>query len=62
VDPAIVHHFALVYLITITCVYGLGVIVLSFFPITRETHEESLRTLAAEMAQTQESVDMGVIR
>jgi Na+/melibiose symporter-like transporter len=62
VDPAIVHHFALVYLITITVVYGLGIIVLSMFPITRESHQENLRTLAAEMAQAQEPVDMGVIR
>lgn len=62
VDPAIVHHFALVYLVTITVVYGLGIIVLSMFPITRESHEENLRTLAAEMAQAQEPIDMGVIR
>ena len=62
VDPAIVHHFALVYLITITVVYGLGIIVLSMFPITRESHQENLRTLAAEMAQAQEPVDMGVTR
>ena len=62
VDPAIVHHFALIYLVTITVVYGLGIIVLSMFPITRETHEENLRVLAAEMAQAQEPVDMGVMR
>jgi len=60
VDPAIVHHFAVVYLTTITIVYGLGVIALAFFPITRETHQKNLRTLAAELAQAQESVDMGV--
>jgi Na+/melibiose symporter-like transporter len=62
VDPAIVHHFAFIYLVTITVVYGLGIVVLSMFPITRETHEANLKTLAAEMAQTQEPVDMGVIR
>jgi GPH family glycoside/pentoside/hexuronide:cation symporter len=62
VDPAIVHHFAVIYLVTITIVYGLGIIVLSMFPITRETHQENLKTLAAEMAQAQEPVDMGVIR
>ncbi|HWA31052.1 MAG TPA: MFS transporter, partial [Rhizomicrobium sp.] len=32
VDPAIVHHFALVYLVTITVVYGLGVVVIAMFP------------------------------
>ena len=60
VDPAIVHHFAVVYLVTITVVYGLGVIALAFFPITRETHRKNLQTLAAEVAQAQEPVDMGV--
>lgn len=60
VDPAIVHHFAVVYLVTITVVYGLGVIALAFFPINRETHRKNLQTLAAEMAQAQEPVDMGV--
>ncbi|HWA31221.1 MAG TPA: hypothetical protein VG867_08980, partial [Rhizomicrobium sp.] len=62
VDPAIVHHFALVYLVTITVVYGLGVVVIAMFPISRETHQENLKALAAEMAQTQEPVDMGVMR
>ncbi|HSM94686.1 MAG TPA: MFS transporter [Rhizomicrobium sp.] len=62
IDPGIVHHFAFIYLVTITVIYGLGIVVLSFFPITRETHQENLKTLAAEMAQAQESVDMGVIR
>ncbi|MBS0273273.1 MAG: MFS transporter [Proteobacteria bacterium] len=62
VDPAVVHHFAVVYLVTITLVYGIGMAILWFFPITRETHRENLKTLAAEMAQSEESVDMGVIR
>ncbi len=61
VDPAIVHHFAVVYLVTITLVYGLGMAILWFFPITRATHHENLKQLAAEMAQAHESVDMGVI-
>jgi hypothetical protein len=61
VDPAIVHHFAFLYLVTITVVYGLGIVVLAMFPITRETHEKNLRALAAEMAQAQEPVDMGVM-
>ncbi|MGN6516799.1 MAG: MFS transporter [Rhizomicrobium sp.] len=62
VDPGVVHHFAVVYLATITVVYGLGMVILWFFPITRETHQANLKVLAAEMAQAQESVDMGVIR
>jgi Na+/melibiose symporter-like transporter len=60
VDPAIVHHFAVVYLVTTTIVYAIGAFVLAFFPITRETHRKNLQTLAAEMAQVQEPVDMGV--
>jgi hypothetical protein len=36
------------------------VIALAFFPINRETHRKNLQTLAAEMAQAQEPVDMGV--
>jgi Na+/melibiose symporter-like transporter len=58
VDPAIVHHFAFVYLVTITVIYGIGIVVLSFFPITRETHQKNLKTLAAEMAQAAEPVNM----
>jgi glycoside/pentoside/hexuronide:cation symporter, GPH family len=58
VDPAIVHHFAFVYLVTITVIYAIGVVVLAFFPITRETHRKNLQTLAAEMAQAQEPVNM----
>jgi GPH family glycoside/pentoside/hexuronide:cation symporter len=58
VDPAIVHHFALVYLVTVTVIYGVGIVVLSFFPISREMHQKNLKTLAAEMAQAQEPVNM----
>jgi Na+/melibiose symporter-like transporter len=61
VDPAIVHHFAFIYLVTITIVYGVGIVVLSMFPITRETHQKNLKVLAAEMAQAREPVDMGVV-
>jgi Na+/melibiose symporter-like transporter len=54
VDPAVVHHFAFVYLVTITVTYGIGIVVLSYFPITRETHRENLRALSSPTAQTKE--------
>ncbi len=50
VDPHVVRNFALVYQCTVVAIYCLGLAVLSFFPITRETHNENLRRLAAETA------------
>jgi GPH family glycoside/pentoside/hexuronide:cation symporter len=60
VDPQIVHHFSLVYLVTVTAIYLLGMFILSYFPITRETHQENLKQLAADVGQASEPVDMGV--
>jgi Na+/melibiose symporter-like transporter len=54
VDPAIVHNFAQTYLITILILYGLGFVILSRFPISRRSHEENLKRLAGELAQSGE--------
>jgi Na+/melibiose symporter-like transporter len=60
VDPAIVYHFAVFYIFAVAAIYGIGFFILSYFPIDRESHAENLRQLAAEHAQANESVDMGV--
>ena len=50
VDPAIIRNMALVYLPAIVVLYGLGITIISRFPIDRHHHEENLRKLAAEAA------------
>jgi Na+/melibiose symporter-like transporter len=62
VDPAIVHHFAVNYLLVTSALYIIGMIILSFFPITRDTHNENLRRLAADFAQANEPVALAEIR
>jgi glycoside/pentoside/hexuronide:cation symporter, GPH family len=47
----VVSRFAIIYLVTTVLLYGLGFVVISFFPISRNTHEENLRRLAGEAAQ-----------
>jgi GPH family glycoside/pentoside/hexuronide:cation symporter len=46
----IVSKFAIIYMVTNVAIYGLGFVVISFFPISRRSHEENLRRLAAEAA------------
>ena len=48
VDPAIIRHFALIYVPAVFVIYGFSLAVISRFPITRERHEENLRRLAGE--------------
>jgi glycoside/pentoside/hexuronide:cation symporter, GPH family len=50
IDPHIVHHFAVVYQVSVLVIYAIGVGILSYFPINRESHNENLRRLAAEAA------------
>jgi Na+/melibiose symporter-like transporter len=50
VDPTIIRNFALIYVPAVFVIYGLSLAVISFFPITRERHEENVRRLAAEAA------------
>jgi Na+/melibiose symporter-like transporter len=60
VDPGIVHHFSLVYVLANGFFYILGFIILAYFPIDRKSHADNLSQLAAETAQAGESADMGV--
>ena len=48
VDPTIIRNMALVYLPSVVILYGLGIYIISRFPIDRKDHEENLRKLAAE--------------
>jgi Na+/melibiose symporter-like transporter len=48
IDPHIVHNFALVYLTSVVVMYGIGIWIISYFPISRHSHQENLRRLAAE--------------
>ncbi|HEY0302688.1 MAG TPA: MFS transporter, partial [Rhizomicrobium sp.] len=51
VDPAIIRNLALVYLPAVVILYGLGIAIISRFPIDRAGHEENLRQLAGEAAR-----------
>lgn len=62
VDPQIIRNFAIIYIPLTSLIYGVATAIIGLYPITRETHEENLRQLAAEAAQAGESVDMGVTR
>jgi Na+/melibiose symporter-like transporter len=48
IDPHIVWNFAILYLTSTLVIYGIGCCIISYFPITRSTHEENLRQLAVE--------------
>ena len=50
VDPEIVRRFALIYLPAVVALYSISLVIVSLFPITRETHNENLRRLAEETA------------
>ncbi|HEY2068925.1 MAG TPA: MFS transporter [Rhizomicrobium sp.] len=62
VDPAIVHHFALVYLLVVCALYLTGVAIITRFPITRATHNENLKRLAGEVAEANEPVAVAIER
>ena len=51
VDPAIIDRFLLIYVPLDVVLFLIGFAVMWFFPITRESHRETLRTLAAEVGQ-----------
>lgn len=48
IDPQIIRNMGLIYLPTIVVLYGIGITIVSRFPIDRSHHEENLRRLAAE--------------
>ena len=50
VAPEVLRNLALVYLPSIVVLYGLAIVIVGFYRITRENHEENLRTLAEEAA------------
>jgi Na+/melibiose symporter-like transporter len=52
IAPDIVLHFSIVFLVTVHVLYFIGFAVIAFFPITRETHRENLKRLAAEMTES----------
>jgi Na+/melibiose symporter-like transporter len=58
VDPAIIRHFALIYLPATAITYLIATALIGFYPITRQGHAENLRRLAAEVGQAAEPVDM----
>lgn len=51
VDPAIIDRFLLIYIPLDLVLFLIGFAIMWFFPITRESHRETLRTLAAEVGQ-----------
>jgi Na+/melibiose symporter-like transporter len=51
VDPAIIDRFLLIYIPLDLVLFLIGFGVMWFYPITRESHRETLRTLAAEVGQ-----------
>jgi GPH family glycoside/pentoside/hexuronide:cation symporter len=58
VDPAIIRHFALIYLPATVFIYLAATAIIGLYPITREAHAENLRRLAAEAGQAVEPVNM----
>jgi len=58
-DPHIIRNLAYVYLPVIIFMYTLGMILLSRYRITRESHQENLRKLeeAAELAHSPVAVE-----
>ena len=51
VDPAIVNRFLLIYVPLDLALFLIGFAIMWRFPITRESHRETLKTLAAEVGQ-----------
>jgi len=51
VDPAVVDRFLLIYVPLDGVLFLISLLVIWFFPITRESHRETLQTLAAEVGQ-----------
>lgn len=46
VDPAILRNLALVYMPSLVLLYGAGLVVLQWYRISRESHEQTLQALA----------------
>jgi Na+/melibiose symporter-like transporter len=48
IDPHVVRNFCMIYLWTTVALYAVAFWIISYFPIDRASHEETLRRLAAE--------------
>ncbi|HEV2562258.1 MAG TPA: MFS transporter [Rhizomicrobium sp.] len=57
IDMEIVRNLALVYLPVLVLLYGIAMVFLGFYRITRENHEENLKRLAEEMALAKPLLD-----
>jgi len=51
IDPAIVNRFLMIYVPIDVALFLIGFAIMWRFPITRESHRETLKTLAAEVGQ-----------
>jgi Na+/melibiose symporter-like transporter len=51
ISPDVVWNFAILYLCWQAVLYAIGFWIISHYPITRATHEETLRRLAAEAGE-----------
>ena len=51
VPPEVMRHFALIYAPTSVILYGIAILLLSGYRITRASHQETLQQLAAEAEQ-----------
>jgi Na+/melibiose symporter-like transporter len=51
VPPEVMRHFALIYAPTSVTLYGIAILLLSGYRITRASHQETLQQLAAEAEQ-----------
>lgn len=60
VDPTVVANLALVYMPTLVVLYGAALAAIQGYKITRESHAETLRALAAK-AQAAEDASTGMI-
>ena len=57
IDPAAMRHLVLLYLPALIVLYGIGMTVLSRYPITRAQHEANLRQLAERMSADNPAVE-----
>ena len=57
INMEIVRHLAFVYLPALILFYGIAMLFLSFYRITRESHEENLKRLAGELGKVAPVID-----
>lgn len=57
IDMEIARHLAFVYLPILVLLYGIAMVFVGFYTITRESHEENLKRLAGEAGQNEAVLD-----